>query len=308
MKRIVMVGCHEAGWSAIRQLLLKGFVIHYIVTITKEKAIQQKVSGYKSFSDLASEFNIPIYYARKYSLKDELDIEFFKVNKFDILIQGGWQRLFPVEILNTLTIGAIGGHGSVEFLPRGRGRSPINWSLIEGQRRFIMQYFIIKDGVDDGDVFHYEMFDINEWDDCNTLYYKNSIVTERVLLNFIDKLCGNDIDFLKQQGIPTYYKKRELSDGKIDWNKSLFEIYNFVRAITHPYPGAFSFLKNQKVNIWKAQPFDTRIDSSEFAIGEICYMFNNDLVVKAVGGLLLITEYSFENNKDLKINIRDKFE
>jgi methionyl-tRNA formyltransferase len=308
MKKIVMVGCHEAGWYAIRQLLLKGLVIHYFVTITKEKAVQQKVSGYKSFIDLANEFNIPIYYARKYSLKDELDINFFKANKFDLLIQGGWQRLFPNEILNTLTIGAIGGHGSVEFLPRGRGRSPINWSLIEGQKRFIMQYFLIKDGVDDGDIFHYEMFDINEWDDCNTLYYKNSIVTERFFLNFIDKLFYNDVKFLKQQGIPTYYKKREMNDGKIDWNKSLFEIYNFIRALTHPYPGSFTFFNNKKVIIWKAQPFDTRIDSSEFAIGEICYIFDGKLVVKSVGGLLLITEYSFEDNNSLTLIIGDKFE
>ncbi|MBK8606779.1 MAG: hypothetical protein IPN82_08085 [Chitinophagaceae bacterium] len=104
------------------------------------------------------------------------------------MIQGGWQRLFPEEILETISIGAIGIHGSSELLPKGRGRSPINWSIIQNKKRFIIQYFLIKAGVDDGDIFYFESFDINEWDTCRTLYYKNSIVTKRVLVKWIPEL------------------------------------------------------------------------------------------------------------------------
>lgn len=291
-KKLVMCGCSEAGWESVKSLLENGISFAYFVLVTKEKAQEQQIAGYKDFSDLASQYNIPIYYVEKYSMKSEKDITFFQQHKFDLLIQGGWQRLFPDEILQTLSVGAIGIHGSSEFLPKGRGRSPINWSLIEGKKRFIIHYFIIKPGIDDGDVFHYEIFDINEWDSCKTLYYKNAIVTQKVMLQFIPKLLKGEVATYPQIGEPTYYSKRTSEDGKINWAKNIFEIYNFIRALTKPYPGAFSFIENQKITIWEAQPFDTRITYLGAAEAEVMEVFDNgDFVINCNSGLLLVTMY-----------------
>lgn len=288
-----MCGCHESGWETVKFLLENGIKVDKFVSIKKEKAKKLKVSGYKSFEDLSQKYSIPIYYAKKYALTDDEDINFFKKEKFDLIIQGGWQRLFPPEILNTLKIGAIGVHGSSDFLPKGRGRSPINWSLIEGKKRFIIQYFIIKNGVDDGDIFHYEKFDINEWDDCKTLYYKNSIITKNVLLNWIPLLLQGRVKVKPQIGTPTYYPKRTPEDGLIDWTKTVLEIYNFIRAITKPYPGAYAYLDGKKIIIWKAQPFDTQIDYLNSTEGEIVEVFDDgNFVVNCNSGLLLVTNYS----------------
>ena len=217
---------------------------------------------------------------------------FFKDGKFDLLIQGGWQRLFPQAILESLRVGAIGIHGSCDIIPKGRGRSPINWSLIEGQTRFIFHYFLIKPGIDDGDIFYYESVDINEWDTCRTLYYKNSIVTKRVMLEWIPKLAIGSYELRKQKGEPTYYPKRSADDGLIDWNKNVFDIYNFVRALTRPYPGAFTFLDGIRINLWNVQPFDTRLTYYGQDVGEIVEVFKTgDFVVNCNGGLLLVTDF-----------------
>lgn len=295
--KIVMCGCLETGWEVIKHLLENGVQISYFVTITKEKAGQQKVSGFADFSDLAQIHHIPIYYAEKYSLNSERDLAFFQTHQFDLLVQGGWQRLFPDNILATLTIGAIGIHGSSDFLPKGRGRSPINWSLIEGKKRFIIHYFIIKPGVDDGDVFHFDMFDINEWDTCRTLYYKNSIITKNTLVEWIPRLVEGNYTLKEQVGAPSYYPKRTAEDGLINWASPMVTIYNFVRALTHPYPGAFSFVEGKKMFIWKAQPFDTRIYYNGAVEGQIVEIFKTgDLVINASGGLLLITEYEYDGD------------
>ena len=287
-----MCGCHEAGYNSIKSLLENGFVIDYFVLITKEKAIQQNVSGYTSFEDLAKAYHIPIYYVEKYSMKTKNDIQFFEQQKFSLLIQGGWQRLFPEKVLQSLSTGAIGIHGSSEFLPKGRGRSPINWSLIEGKKRFILHFFLMKPGVDDGDIFHYEMFDINSWDTCKTLYYKNSILTTKVLLEFIPKLLSSNYNIIPQIGKPSYYMKRSPEDGLINWDETVFNIYNFTRALTKPYPGAYSFLKNEKVFFWKTQPFDTRISYIEAINGEVLEVFNSkDFIIKCSSGILLVTDY-----------------
>jgi methionyl-tRNA formyltransferase len=301
-QKIVMCGCIESGWEMVNSLLKNGICINHFVCIAPEKAKSAHISGYKDFRDLATHYNIPVYYAEKYSLKSENDIAFFKNHSFDLLIQGGWQRLFPQEILSTLNIGAIGVHGSSEFLPKGRGRSPINWSLIEGKKRFIIHYFLIKPGVDDGDIFHYDIFDINAWDDCATLYLKNSICSSRALINWIPRLLNGNYTLMPQLGNPTYYPKRNAGDGLIDWSKSVFTIYNFIRAITQPYPGAFSFVNGKKIIIWRAQPFDTRITYSAAVEGEVVEIFsNNYIIINCNSGLLLITKYK----SDCTINIGD---
>ena len=294
-----MVGCHSAGWDTVNYLLENGFNFAYFVSITLDEARKNNVSGYKSFVDLATKYNIPFYFAKSYSLKTAEDVDFFEKNNFDILIQGGWQRLFPDNVLNSLKYGAIGVHGSSEFLPKGRGRSPINWSLIEGKSRFILHFFLMRPGVDDGDIIFYEIFDINTWDTCKTIYYKVSILTARFYLEKLISFISNQLVLCPQLGEPSYYLKRTESDGLINWNQDLISIYNLIRGVTRPYPGAFSYLNGFKIKVWKAQPFDTRIDTPNEVNGEICFVFDTDIVVKTNGGLLLITDYEIEDRIDI---------
>ena len=190
-------------------------------------------------------------------------------------------------------------HGSSEFLPKGRGRSPVNWSLIEGKTQFILHAFLMTPGIDDGDVITHEIFDINQWDTCQTIYYKISIIQKRILAEIIPKLVSNNFKHIPQTGEPSYYEKRTPDDGLIDWSKSVHEIYNFVRALTRPYPGAFTFLNGQRLNIWKSQPFDSKI-KYESKNGQIVEKFSTgDFVVNCKDGLLLITDY------EGKVNVGD---
>ena len=295
--KIVFCGCSAAGFEVLNFLISKNFEISYIVSLNPEQAIQYNVSGYASFDEIARKNKIPIYFPKTYSLKDKSDVDFFEKNNFNLLLIGGWQRLIPEIILKKLKIGGIGFHGSSEFLPKGRGRSPVNWSLIEGKTQFILHAFLMTPGIDDGDVITHEIFDINEWDTCQSLYYKISIIQKRILEEFIPKLLSNNFKHIPQTGEPSYYEKRTPDDGLIDWSKSVHEIYNFVRALTRPYPGAFTFLNGQRLNIWKSQPFDSKI-KYESKNGQIVEKFSTgDFVVKCNDGTLLITEYEGVVNK-----------
>ena len=297
--KIVFCGCSSAGLEVLDFLISKNFEISHIVSLNSQQATQYKVSGYASFDEIARKNNIPIYFPKTYSLKDNDDISFFEKNNFDLLLLGGWQRLIPEIILSKLKIGGIGFHRSSEFLPKGRGRSPVNWSLIEGKTQFILHAFLMTPGIDDGDVITHEIFDINQWDTCQTIYYKISIIQKRILEEFIPKLLSNNFKHIPQTGEPSYYEKRTPDDGLIDWSKSVHEIYNFVRALTRPYPGAFTFLNGQRLNIWKSQPFDSKI-KYESKNGQIVEKFSTgDFIVNCKDGLLLITDY------EGKVNIGD---
>jgi methionyl-tRNA formyltransferase len=291
-KRIVMCGCAEVGANLIPSLLDAGVRFSHFVVLTPEQGRKYSVSGYADLRPLADRYRIPVYVPKTYALTDEADVAFFRGERFDLLIQGGWQRLFPAAILETLSIGAVGVHGSADYLPKGRGRSPLNWSLIEGRTRFLLHLFLIRPGVDDGDVFAVEDFDITPFDDIETLYLKVSMSARRMLLRHLLDLLENRIEFRPQLGEPTYYPKRTPEDGRIDWERmDLYQIYNFVRAQTRPYPGAFGILDGRMLRIWKARPFDTRLDYPEAPYGAIVERFGQRLLVNCRGGLLLVEDY-----------------
>jgi len=290
--KLVMVGNHIAGESLVRALLEAGYRFAWFVCQSPEQAEEHSVSGYYDYRPLADQYGIPCYVPEHFSLGGERDLEFFRTHRFDLLVQGGWQRLFPAEVLEALRIGAIGAHGSSDFLPKGRGRSPLNWSLIEGRRRFIMQLFLITPGADSGPVFDAETFDITDFDDIETLYWKASIVLRRMHLRSLPRLLSGDVDLVPQAGEPSYYPKRTVEDGRIDWEKmDVWQIYNAVRAQTRPYPGAFGEIDGVAYRIWRCRPFDTRIDYPGAPYGACVERVYERMVVNCRGGSLLIDEF-----------------
>ena len=291
---LVMCGCHKIGADLVPSLIAAGIKFAHFVCLTPEQGVKYKVSAYVDLRPLAIEHNIPYYIPETYSLTSINDSAFFARNKFDLLIQGGWQRLFPDDVLRTLCVGAVGVHGSADFLPKGRGRSPLNWSIIEGKNRFIAHLFLMRSGVDDGDVFDYSDFDINLYDTIETLYLKLAIVTRTMLMVNIPKLLSGDIAFLPQVGIPSYYNKRCREDGRINWQEmDVTLIASLIRALSKPYPGAIAIIESREIVIWSAQIFDTRITYHGTDYGEVVERFDGCFVVNCCGGLLLVTNYEY---------------
>jgi methionyl-tRNA formyltransferase len=290
-----MCGNHVAGVPIVRGLLDAGHRFSYFVCQPAEQADRAGVAGHHDYSALAAEHGVPVHFAERFDLTGESDLALFREQRFDVLVQGGWQRLFPQPILETLRIGAIGVHGSADPLPKGRGRSPLNWSLIEGRRRFVMQLFLITSGVDEGDVFDTETFDITPFDDIETLYFKYGIVLREMHLRSLPRLLSGTADFRPQVGEPSEYPKRTPADARIDWEAmDVWQIYDFVRAQTRPYPGAFGEIDGQTHRIWRCRVFDTRISYPDAAYGACVERFGERLLVNCRGGLLLIDESDVE--------------
>ena len=148
---IVLFGCKSTTKFILEFFLKLNYNIQ-LITIDEEKSKSQKVADYLNLKDFCNEKGIKVYSSNKYSLKSELDYVFFKDKQFKLGFVVGWQRLIPGDILNEFSIGVFGMHGSPMNLPKGRGRSPMNWSIIEGRNFFYTNLFKYKIGIDDGDV------------------------------------------------------------------------------------------------------------------------------------------------------------
>lgn len=112
-----------------------------------------------------------------------------------------------------------------------------------------------------------------------------------MLLDVIPPILRGEHEFTQQDGEPTYYPKRTPADGQLHWGEPMGDIYNLVRAVTHPYPGAFTFHEGSRVDIWSVRPFSTDF-AQDVAPGEIISVFHTDeFVVSTPDGTILVTEW-----------------
>jgi UDP-4-amino-4-deoxy-L-arabinose formyltransferase/UDP-glucuronic acid dehydrogenase (UDP-4-keto-hexauronic acid decarboxylating) len=158
------------------------------------------------------------------------------------------------EILDLPRIGAFNLHGS--FLPDYRGRCPVNWVIINGEKQTGVTLHYMIDKPDAGDIVGQKAVVIDLSDTAKTLYDKLCRAAQELLDKLLPLIKGDQIPRQKQDlKAGSYYGGRRPEDGRIDWKKSAGEIYNLIRGVTRPYPGAFALMENnEKIIIWWAEP------------------------------------------------------
>ncbi len=300
---VVVFGVKDTSENIISFIHEQIRPVDLVITISPEVTKKNQVSGYKGLSFLTEKFGIPVHEADSYFLTDDKTSKFIGENTFDIGICMGWQRLIPAYVLDAFKYGVFGFHGNCGYLPFGRGRSPLNWSMILGDTRFNLNMFKYDEKADSPNIFATEMFQINEHDDIRTAQYKNMICSK----NLIRKLLkayeeGSIVIRTESKDYDSWYNKRTAADGKVDFKARTRDIYNLIRGVAAPFPGAFAYASSgcdksesdktdNKVTIWQAHPFDEMIDFSSFAPGEVVDVFDGKLVVRTLDGSLLIDKF-----------------
>ncbi len=297
MKRfdnIAIFGCKATTLFLLNNLQIP-FPVRHLITISPELGEKHEVADYLDLTNAKETQGIEIYQAKYYSLKSKTDQEYINSLKIDITFVIGWQRLIPAEILSGLSIGAFGMHGSSMNLPLGRGRSPMNWSIIEDRKVFYTNLFQYDPGVDSGDIVDTFKFQITPRDTAETMHFKNTLAMKFLIEQNIEKLVYNNFKAFPQDDsiAPTYYPKRTPADSLIDWNLDVRALERFIRAVTRPFNGSFSFVEDQKITIWDAQVFDLNdFGYEKMKVGTVAAVFESGkFLVRCFGGLLLVNNY-----------------
>lgn len=293
--RVVYAGCTDSGFDLMQYINEELIAIDELLTLTPEQGEQYGVAGYFDYSNYCNKNDINIFAPEKYSMA-EADIKHYEQNQGDVMIVHGWQRLIPGRVLASFNQGALGLHGSAFGLPAGRGRSPMNWSLIEDLDRFLLSVLHLDEGADSGGVVKTKKFDITDRDTIRTMYYKLVVAAQEIFNEILLNGISNGFDPEPQQGEPTFYPKRNPEDGAINWSDPTRVIDRLVRAVTKPYPGAFTKYDGKRIFLWEAQPFST-----DFVFdnppGTIMQVFepNQHFVVITCDGSLLVTGWEANN-------------
>lgn len=309
--KIGVLGCKGTTLDLIHSMRMRGELeVSQVITLSDEKAKKNSVAFYQgqSIRDYCEKESIPCRETISYDLKHADDLAFFEAADLDLLVVIGWERLLPNDVLNSLSMFACGMHGSAYGLPKGRGRSPMNWAILTGHRKFVTYLFRYTPGMDDGDLIGFKTFDINTNDTIGILHAKNRIVMGELLHSYVPKIATGEVTFFPQPDEkPSFYPKRTAQDGLIDWSESAEKIHRLVRAVSPPYPGAFTQIKGQRVSVLEGQPFDTGLYHNALPSGTIVdvQLSLNRLVVKTGEGSFLITNIGEQASAaDFKIGNR----
>lgn len=296
--RVVFIGCVKEGKECLEEVLQLGCDVRAIITFNDEMA--RKTSGAVRFDDLAQRYRIPLH---RVATTDSPEIvTLIQEIKPDIVFVIGWTRLIHEDILAIPKYGCIGMHASI--LPRYRGRAPINWALINNEKQTGNSAILLDRGVDTGKLLAQRSFAINMADTCKTLYDKVAVSGREMVREIVGHLTNGGLETIVQdESQATVMPRRTPEDGVINWNLGALELFNWVRALTRPYPGAFSFHHGKKLFIWEARiAHDTNWHADRLEPeppGTVISTSDGILVSVGEGELLALHRLSFESGGEL---------
>jgi methionyl-tRNA formyltransferase len=174
----------------------------------------------------------------------------------DICLCGGWSQIINEEILNIPENGFIGFHSSK--LPAGRGGAPVNWSLLEGADEVWISMFYYTTAVDAGDIITQGSVPVEPRDDVGTVF--DALAQEACsLASSVHEDLAQDRVNARPQGLAdaTYRPRRQPQDGLITWSHENQTVDNWVRGLTRPYPGSYTFYNGNRITVWRGKPVET---------------------------------------------------
>ena len=277
----IFLGSTKYSAKVLKFLINNGYKPKAIFYIPKKYKI--KINGkyvdrinynYADLKRLADIYKIPSYEVNSIDGKRIQDYKYIIKNiKPDFMLALGWYYIIPKSVRELAKYGSWRIHASL--LPKYAGGAPLVWAIINGEKETGITLFKMDDSIDGDDIIEQIPFDIKYTDTIKDLYDKVEKYSKDILLKVFKKFP--DIRFKPQnkENIELYPQIGP-EDGLIDWNKTSFEIYNFIRAQTVSYPCAYTKLNNKVIKIINAK--EVFIKNDKHIPGKIVLLNNQTLV------------------------------
>lgn len=242
---------------------------------------------------VAEEYNIPVYQPER--IKDSEFCDFLETIDADLYVVVAYGQILSERILNIPKYGCINVHGSL--LPKYRGAAPIQWSIINGDKKTGVTIMYMDKECDTGDMILKEEIEITPEDTYGSLHDKMAPVGADTLLKAIRLIEEGKAAPLKQrESEATHAPMISKNMGHIDWNKSAAEIKNLIRGF-NPVPGAYTVYNGDNIKIWNCDI----VKGDKGENGEVTDIdLKKGFTVKCGENAVLITEIQAKGGKKMK--------
>ena len=254
--RAVVFAYHNMGIRGIRALLDSGFTIPMVLSHEDDPGENR---WFGSVAEFCRERGIPVFSPKDVNVPPWPDR--IRDARPDLLFSFYYRSMLKKEILDIPPLGALNLHGSL--LPKYRGRAPVNWVLVQGETETGVTLHFMTEKPDAGDIVGQAAVPIAFDDTAFTLFGKMEGAASGLLADLLPRIASGEIPRRANDlARGSYFGGRRPEDGRIDWSRPAVEIYNLVRAVTRPYPGAFTELAGEKLTVWWAVPLPAEAGSA----------------------------------------------
>lgn len=276
----VVFAYHDVGVRCLQVLLSAGVEVPLVVT-TKDDP--NETQWFASTSVTAADYGLTVVTPDDVNTP-ELEQTVAELRP-DFVFSFYFRSMIGANLLNAARLGALNIHGSM--LPRYRGRAPVNWAILHGERETGATLHYMNARADAGDIVDQLAVPILENDDARDIFGKVTVAAEIILARSLPGLIAGTAPRLPQQlQAGQYFGRRRPEDGRIDWAAGARDIHNLVRAVAPPFPGAFGQIDGQRWMIHKTRVEPRTIEPSArarlFGADGHCYVACRD------GGVLRI--------------------
>lgn len=289
--KVVFLGTPEFSVNVLKSIYNSSHEIVGVVTQPDRKVGRKGIITPCQVKVQAKNLNLPVFSFEKIST-DGVDV--LKSLNADIFVTCAYGQILSQQILDIAPKGVINVHASL--LPKYRGSSPIQWSIINGDKTTGVTIMKTALGVDTGDIILQEELSING-NYVDELFSRLSTLGASLIVKALDLIESGSETYTKQDDTKAVHVKMiSKNDGLIDFSKSATEIVNLVKGLS-VWPTAFTFYEGKMLKIYKASAIKGKGNSGEVVVSDA----KNGLVIATGNGLVLVEEVQLEGSKKMPI-------
>jgi len=283
---IIVFGYHDVGAACLDLLIERGESV--VAVFTHEDDPKERV-WFRSVAGVAHQAGLSVYTPENPNTPEWVE----RVRRLGpaLILSFYYRRMLSPELLALATRGAFNMHGSL--LPRYRGRAPINWAVLHGETQTGATLHVMTRRADAGDIVDQQAVPIGPRDTASSVFDGVTSAARAVLARNLDGLKDGTAPRRPQnESMATYFGGRRPEDGRIVWTSSACQIFNLVRAVTHPYPGAFTIANGRRLLVWWGEQA-----TASGRPGEVLSV--KPLVVAAGAGALELVRVQWEGEAEM---------
>ena len=294
MMRVIFMGTPSFALPILRAIHKSNHEVIGVVTQPDRPRGRGRKLGISPIKELAMGLRIPVMQPE--TTKDEVFMGEVKRMSPDLIVVAAYGRMLTRDLLDIPTLGCINVHASL--LPKYRGASPIQWAIVNGERRTGITIMKMDEGMDTGGILLAREVEIGDEDTAQSLHDRLAQVGASLIIKAMDKLNRGTLRPIPQDHREaTYAPPLRKEDGLIDWSQDARDIFNRIRGF-NPWPGAFTYFKGLRLKIFSGEIINE--DVGERA-GKIVKSGSEGVEVTTGKGSLLIKEVQLEGRKRMSI-------
>jgi methionyl-tRNA formyltransferase len=292
--KVIFMGTPSFAVPTLRAIHESNHELIGVVTQPDKPMGRGRKLGISPVKELAMGLQLPIMQPE--TTRDEAFME--EVNRMspDLIVVAAYGRMLTRELLDLPPHGCINVHASL--LPKYRGAAPIQWAIVNGERRTGVTIMKMDEGMDTGDILLTQQVEITDTDTAQSLHDRLAQVGAGLVISALDGVERGTIRPAPQENsMASYAPPLKKEDGLIDWSRAAREIYNRIRGLD-PWPGAFTYLRGSRLKVFSGEVIDEEVRDRP---GKVVQSEPEGVKVSTGTGFLVIEEVQLEGRKRMPV-------